>query len=57
MKKSFLFAALCAVAIGASAQKWTGTWATAMEYTGKGDMPKSGKHICPSDCSSVNQWH
>ena len=40
MKKSFLFAALCAVAIGASAQKWTGTWATAMEYTGKGDMPK-----------------
>ena len=40
MKKSFLIAALCAVAIGASAQKWTGTWATAMEYTGKGDMPK-----------------
>ena len=33
--------ALALVAVGANAQEnWTGTWATAVEWTGPGDMPK-----------------
>lgn len=45
MKKLFLslLSLLCAaVAIAQDSEKhWTGTWATAVEFTGQGDMPKS----------------
>ena len=43
MKKNlFLTLALSALmAGGAQAQNWTGTWATAVEFTGPGDMPKA----------------
>ncbi len=45
-KKSFFTFALAALmACGAQAQNnnegWTGTWATAVEFTGPGDMPKA----------------
>ena len=42
MKKIALFFAgiLTAVSLTA-AEKWTGTWATAPEYTGENDMPKT----------------
>ncbi|MCQ2258032.1 MAG: SGNH/GDSL hydrolase family protein [Bacteroidaceae bacterium] len=43
MKKQILALAFAAVASLAMAQtpQWTGTWATAVEFTGPGDMPKS----------------
>ena len=42
MKRVFLFIAGLLLTISLSAaSKWTGTWATAPEYTGKGDMPKT----------------
>lgn len=40
MKKLFLSLALVACGLSADAQNWTGTWATAVEYTGPSDMPK-----------------
>ncbi len=42
LKSYFLFAALC-LSIHTMAQEtseWVGTWATAAEFTGEGDMPK-----------------
>ena len=36
----FIIAAVLMTAQGMSAQNWTGTWATAVERTGDGDMPK-----------------
>lgn len=40
-KLSLLFALLALSWMGMEAQNvWKGTWATAVEYTGKGDMPK-----------------
>ena len=36
----FITGLLLTVSLSA-ASKWTGTWATAPEYTGKGDMPKT----------------
>lgn len=45
MKKYFITLALAALSAGAMAQTqdagWTGTWATAVEFTGPGDMPKA----------------
>ena len=45
MKRLFLPLMSLACAFGAMAQdagkSWTGTWATAVEFTGPGDMPKS----------------
>ena len=46
MRKTFLCLALSALALGSAwAQSnepsWTGTWATAVEWTGPNDMPKA----------------
>ena len=45
MKKILFTLALIAMTIGAKAQSandgWTATWATAVEFTGPGDMPKA----------------
>lgn len=45
MKKLFLTLAMAATMTSAMAQQneasWTGTWATAVEFTGPGDMPKA----------------
>lgn len=42
MKKILLSLAIAALSSGAMAQNsWIGTWATAVEFTGPGDMPKS----------------
>lgn len=45
LKKLFMSLALSAMVAGAQAQVadqgWTGTWATAVEFTGPGDMPKA----------------
>ena len=45
MKRLFLPLISLACVLGAMAQdaekSWTGTWATAVEFTGPGDMPKS----------------
>lgn len=45
MKKILLTLAMTAAMTGAMAQQneasWTGTWATAVEFTGPGDMPKA----------------
>lgn len=43
LKKCFLGLALAAMTISAQAQEagWTATWATAVEFTGPGDMPKA----------------
>lgn len=45
MKKLFLTLAMAATMTNAMAQQneasWTGTWATAVEFTGPGDMPKA----------------
>lgn len=45
LKHTLLSLALAAVTASASAQSdnviWTGSWATAVEFTGPGDMPKS----------------
>ena len=43
MKRSLIFAAALALTMSAgsvSAQTWQGSWATAVEFTGPGDMPK-----------------
>ncbi|MBQ1696845.1 MAG: SGNH/GDSL hydrolase family protein, partial [Bacteroidales bacterium] len=43
MKRRLFLAAALALTMAAgsvSAQDWQGTWATAVEWTGKGDMPK-----------------
>lgn len=45
MKRLFTTIITTALALGATAQnanepQWTGTWATAVEYTGQGDMPR-----------------
>ncbi len=44
IKRFIMITALAAITAGAKAQNanegWTGTWATAVEWTGKGDMPK-----------------
>ena len=48
MKKLLTIAAVMALTLTAHAQEggkdgdWVATWATATEFTGKGDMPKSG---------------
>lgn len=48
MKKLLIFAAALALGLTAQAKgerngdEWVATWATATEFTGKGDMPKSG---------------
>ena len=42
--KKFVFALFTIFALAAQAQgnmQWTGTWATAPEFTGKGDMPQT----------------
>ena len=40
-KLSLMIALLSLACTGLEAQNvWKGTWATAVEYTGKGDMPK-----------------
>lgn len=43
LKKCFLGLALAAMTISVNAQEaeWTATWATAVEFTGPGDMPKA----------------
>jgi len=43
LKKCFLGLALVAMTISVNAQEadWTATWATAVEFTGPGDMPKA----------------
>lgn len=41
MKKILISLALASFFFSASAQTWTGTWATAVEYTGPSDMPKT----------------
>lgn len=41
MKKTILFLLSCLTTMGMTAQTWTGTWATATEYCGDGDMPKT----------------
>lgn len=41
----------------AFAQKvWKGSWATAVEWTGKGDMPKEGEQPFLSTDSSCFLW-
>ena len=48
IKRFFAAVALVIIAVTAQAQskneggEWVATWATATEFTGKGDMPKSG---------------
>ncbi len=37
----FLLVSLCLLTVSTLAQQWTGTWATATEYCGDGDMPKT----------------
>ncbi|MBR3712026.1 MAG: SGNH/GDSL hydrolase family protein, partial [Bacteroidales bacterium] len=43
MKRHIILTSLLALTMavgGAKAQDWQGTWATAVEWTGQGDMPK-----------------
>lgn len=39
MKKTIVSILMCAYYLTSMAQSWTGTWATAVEYTGPSDMP------------------
>lgn len=41
MKKLYLLLALFLSLATADAQQWVGTFATAPEFTGKGDMPQT----------------